>query len=286
MAEGSTATVTFSGQADPSADDLANLTYSYDFDNDGTFEVIGSRRTRRPCRRGSWPTARRRVTVRARVADDDGGSLELTTDITITNAAATVTINGPSTATVGVPVTLKVGAVDPSPADMAGTFATPSTGATARPAVTLTGPADPPVTHTYTAAGTFTISATATDPDGATSQPLTFTITVAQAPPTTTTPDHDRTDDDVTDDDHRARSDNELDHDHTGQHDHLDSDRSGRRQPAAHRQWYRRCTPRRHRIAARRHRRRDRCTPMEPPHGNRRQPGNLTPTRPQTITVR
>ena len=42
VAEGSTATVTFSGQSDPSADDLANLTYSYDFDNDGMFEVIGS----------------------------------------------------------------------------------------------------------------------------------------------------------------------------------------------------------------------------------------------------
>ena len=40
--EGSTATVTFTGQADPSADDLAALVYSYDFDNDGTFEVTSS----------------------------------------------------------------------------------------------------------------------------------------------------------------------------------------------------------------------------------------------------
>ena len=42
VAEGSTATVTFSGQSDPSADDAATLTYSYDFDDDGTFEVDDS----------------------------------------------------------------------------------------------------------------------------------------------------------------------------------------------------------------------------------------------------
>ncbi len=40
--EGSTATVTVTGQDDPSADDLAALVYSYDFDDDGTFDLTSS----------------------------------------------------------------------------------------------------------------------------------------------------------------------------------------------------------------------------------------------------
>jgi hypothetical protein len=126
--------------------------------------------------------------VRGSVADDDGGSLDLTTDIEITNAAATATITGPSTAVVGVPVTIKVGAEDPSPGDMAGTFAFTVDWGDGTPVVSMTGPADPPVTHTYTSAGTFTVTATATDPDGATSEPLTFTMTVIeQVTPSSTT---------------------------------------------------------------------------------------------------
>jgi hypothetical protein len=48
--------------------------------------------------------------------------------------------------------------------------------------ITLTGPADPPVSHTYTVAGTFTALITATDKDGATSAPSSFTITASPAP--------------------------------------------------------------------------------------------------------
>ena len=118
-------------------------------------------------------------TIHGRIADDDGGSLDLTTDISVTNAAATATITGPSTATVGVPVTLKVGADDPSPGDMAGTFAFTVDWGDGSPIVSTSGPADPPVTHTYTTPGTFSVTATVTDPDGATSDPLTFAITVA-----------------------------------------------------------------------------------------------------------
>jgi subtilisin-like proprotein convertase family protein len=184
--EGSTATVTFTGQADPSADDLAALVYGYDFDNDGTFEVTSSSSASASVPASFLADGPGTRTVRAVVADDDGGSLELTTDIAITNAAATATITGPSTAVVGVPVTLKVGADDPSPGDMNGTFAFTVDWGDGTPVVSLTGPADPPVTHTYTRPGTFTVTATATDPDGATSAELTFTITVAQAPPTTT----------------------------------------------------------------------------------------------------
>ena len=189
VAEGSTATVTFSGQSDPSADDLAALTYSYDFDNDSVFDVVGSPSPSATVPAELLANGPATLTVRGVVADPDGGELELTTDITVTNVAATVTITGPSTAAVGVPVTLEVGADDPSAADMAGTFSYTVDWGDGSPAVTLTGPADPPVTHTYTAAGTFTVSATVTDPDGSTSEPLPFTMTVTPqiTPPSMTT---------------------------------------------------------------------------------------------------
>jgi subtilisin-like proprotein convertase family protein len=188
VAEGSTATVTFSGQSDPSADDAATLTYSYDFDDDGVFEVDSSTSPSATVPASFLADGPSTRAVRAVIADDDGGSLELITNINVTNAPATVTFEGPSTATVGVPVTLKVGAADPSSSDMAGTFAYTVEWGDGTPLVNLTGPSDPPVTHTYTAAGSFTVTATATDPDGATSAPTTFTMTVnAQAATTTTT---------------------------------------------------------------------------------------------------
>ena len=182
-------------------EDFAALTYSYDFDDDGTFEVVDSASDSAVVPASFLPDGPATYTVHARVADDDGGSLDLTTDITVTNAAATATITGPSTATVGVPVTLKVGADDPSPGDMAGTFEFTVDWGDGSPIVTASGPADPPVTHTYTTAGTFTVMATVTDPDGATSDPLTFAITVAAAA------DHDHDDDDRHD--HHAGSDHD-----------------------------------------------------------------------------
>ncbi|WP_162942382.1 beta strand repeat-containing protein [Desertimonas flava] len=187
VAEGSTATVTITGADDPSTADLAALTYHFDFDDDGTDDHVGSSPTAvvPASYLSDGPGTR---TVTAFVADPDGGaSAELTTTITITNAAATATIDGPSSAIVGEPVTIKVGAVDPSPDDMAGTFMFTVDWGDGTPPVTLPGPADPPVTHTYTRAGTFTVVATVVDPDGTESEPLSFVMTVTeQVTPSTT----------------------------------------------------------------------------------------------------
>ena len=117
--------------------------------------------------------------------DTNPASVSLT--VTAGNDPPTATVEGPSTATVGMPVTLKVGAVDTSPTDMAGTFTYTVDWGDGTPVVNVSGPSDPPVTHTYASPGTVTVTVTATDPRGATSAPTTFTLTVtAQA--TTTTP--------------------------------------------------------------------------------------------------
>jgi PKD repeat protein len=166
-------------------------TFSWDVNGDGTFgDATGASPTL------TWAQLEalgitngggvpRPITVRL---TDASTSSTADTTLTATNSAATVTFDGPSTALVGVPVTLKVGAIDPSSTDMAGTFTYTVDWGDGTPAVTLDGPADPPVTHTYTAPGVYTVTATVTDPDGATSEPFTFTITVTQQAPTTTSP--------------------------------------------------------------------------------------------------
>ncbi|MEI2765331.1 MAG: Ig-like domain repeat protein [Dermatophilaceae bacterium] len=187
VAEGSTATVTFGSVFDPSPDDLATLSYRYDFDNDGAVDLTGTSpsATVPASYLDVGPSTR---TVRAVVADDDGGTTELTTAIVVTAAAPRATIDGPSSAVVGQPLTIKVGAVDPSSADMAGVFQFAVDWGDGTPVESLSGPADPPVSHTYTTAGTFVVTATATDADGATSAPLTFTVVVSATPPPVDTP--------------------------------------------------------------------------------------------------
>lgn len=170
----------------PVPDDLATLSYRYDFDNDGAVDLTGTSpsATVPASYLDVGPSTR---TVRAVVADDDGGTTELTA-IVVTAAAPRATIDGPSSAVVGQPLTIKVGAVDPSSADMAGVFQFAVDWGDGTPVESLSGPADPPVSHTYTTAGTFVVTATATDADGATSAPLTFTVVVSATPPPVDTP--------------------------------------------------------------------------------------------------
>jgi subtilisin family serine protease len=99
------ATVSFTGQTDASAADvLAGFRYSYDFDDDGIYEVgdgltyAGSSTAATQNVSGSFlaegPGLRR---VRARIFDKDGGFRQLTTDIIVGNLAPTATLgnNGP-----------------------------------------------------------------------------------------------------------------------------------------------------------------------------------------------
>jgi len=125
-----------------------------------------------------------KVTLGHLVAEDDAV-------LEIVNQAPVAVVTGETTGTVGVPLTLKVSAEDSSPADMEALFEYTVDWGDGTPLVTVTGPADPPVTHTYQAAGTYTVVFTATDRDGATSEPVSVTVTIVGAPrppaPTETT---------------------------------------------------------------------------------------------------
>ena len=92
-------------------------TYTWDVNDDGTFGDAT----------GATPTLTWAALEALGITNGDGTASPITvqvteasststaeTTLTVTNTAPTVTIDGPSTAVVGVPVTLKVGAVDPS----------------------------------------------------------------------------------------------------------------------------------------------------------------------------
>ncbi|MFH8252587.1 beta strand repeat-containing protein [Microbacterium sp. B2969] len=108
--------------------------------------------------------------------------------LTVVNTAPDTVVTGALTATAGVPFTVKIGADDPSSADMAANFTYTVDWGDGSPVLSTTGPADPPVTHTYAAAGTYTASLTATDKDGGTGDPLTIEVVVSPAAVTPTPP--------------------------------------------------------------------------------------------------
>ncbi len=117
------------------------------------------------------------------------------TTLTVTNTAPTAVITGDLTATVGVPFTVKVGADDPSSADLAAQFTYTVDWGDGSAVETVTGPADPRVTHVYTAEGTVNASFTATDKDGGKGGPTIVQVQVGPAetqsptaPPSTVPP--------------------------------------------------------------------------------------------------
>ena len=175
-------------------DSSSGLTYSWDVDDDGTFDVDGLGPTL------TWAqlealgindgpgvhTVRLRVTAGAVSAD-------ATAVLTVVNTGPASVLTGDRIATVGVPFTIKVGADDPSSADMAAMFTYTVDWGDGSPTETVVGPADPPVTHTYTAAGSYDASFTATDKDGGTGAPTSVSVVANAAPspspsPTSATP--------------------------------------------------------------------------------------------------
>src|SRR5262249_37922603 len=102
VSEGSTATVSFSNQLDPSrADTSAGFRYSYDFDNDGTFEVADSTSASATVPASFLDDGPGTRTVRGRIKDKDGGFTNYTASITVNNVAPTATFTGPASVNEG-----------------------------------------------------------------------------------------------------------------------------------------------------------------------------------------
>ncbi len=171
--EGSPVTFSFTNPADPSSVDVAaGFKYSYDFNNDGTFDVVDSTSASRSFAFADNGT----YTMKGRIKDKDGGFTDYTTTVTISNVAPTASHNGPYTGTTGQAVTFNGSATDPSPVDAASlalswSFGDGTSSTQAQPV------------HTYAGKGTYNVTFTATDKDGATHTVAT-TATISDPLPT------------------------------------------------------------------------------------------------------
>ena len=125
--EGSTGSVSFANQFDPSSADSA-FRYAFDFDNNGTFEIGNGTYT------GSGSSASVTVpasfladgnsdrTVRGRILDKDGGFTDYTTTIGINNVAPTISLSGATSVDEGSPYTLNLGAITDPGIDTVSSF--------------------------------------------------------------------------------------------------------------------------------------------------------------------
>lgn len=171
VTEGSTGTVSFTSQADASAiDATAGFKYSYDFDNDGAFEVANSTSATATVPASFLADGPATRMVSGRIADKDGGYTDYTTSIGVDNAAPVVavpawqnsTINCGQSATLGN-ISFTDAGVNDSPWTVAidweddgvDDFSTN---------VTTQGP-QANQSHTYMTPGTYTAKVTVTDKD-------------------------------------------------------------------------------------------------------------------------
>jgi hypothetical protein len=189
--EGGSATVSFSNSFDPStADTSSGFHYSYDFDNDGTWDVgDGTYGGSVLASNVSIPAALladdATLAVKARIMDDDGGASDYTTSLTVNNVAPVITnvsldVGASCTAIAGLPVTLTATITD-VPADTL-TAAVIDWGdgqvqsLTAAQIASLSGPG---ISHPYLWGGVYTAKLTVTDDDGGSSQLFMVSTTVA-----------------------------------------------------------------------------------------------------------
>jgi Ca2+-binding RTX toxin-like protein len=178
--EGSTATVSFATASDVSAADAASLRYSFDFDNDNTFEVVNSpspAATIPALYLADGPFGR---VVRARVSDKDGGFTDYFTTVTVLNVAPTVSV----TTTPGTTV------YEGTPLSFASTVSDPGNDVVSRTWVVIAGNVPGVLTgsgasfaFTPDDDGTYTVLFKATDHDGAVGVTV-VQLTVLNAAPT------------------------------------------------------------------------------------------------------
>ncbi len=113
IAEGGSVSVNWSNVTDPSLrDTTAGFLYSYDFNNDGTFEITDSNQASAVVP-AQFVKDKGIRTVRSLVRDVDGGITERFTDITIQEVAPTLIVTGNDTAVEGSNYILNLSATDP-----------------------------------------------------------------------------------------------------------------------------------------------------------------------------
>ena len=112
--QGQTAEVSFDNPSDPANADQSSLTYSFDFGDDGSFEITGSN-NRTADVPASFLTAEGSVLIRGKITDKDGGETEFLTTLQIGNNPPTVTLT-PSAISIdeGDTFSLSINVSDPS----------------------------------------------------------------------------------------------------------------------------------------------------------------------------
>lgn len=180
--EGGSASVTIVNPIDPRTNTPSSLRYSYDFDNDGTFEVTSTASTSQSIPTALLADGPISRTVRVRVTDVGGFSSDVMANYAATNVAPTATITAPTVVPTGRSVTLTGSANDPSAADVAAgfSFAWSVTRVSNGQVVAQGLGAD--FSFTPDQAGDYTATLTATDKDSFASSAATVSITAVPSP--------------------------------------------------------------------------------------------------------
>lgn len=164
--EGGTAVVSVTNLMDSPADLAAGLVFSYDFNNDGVFDLVGSSSSSATVPPGMLDGPGQQ-TVRVQVADKDGGAIVLTGSFAVANVAPTVSVQVPALMDLFVPTVFTAMVSDPSDADTSAGFTYAWTAR--RGGQVVASSASPNWAFSTTVAGDYTITLRVTDKDGGSS---------------------------------------------------------------------------------------------------------------------
>lgn len=159
--EGDSAWVEFVDQSDPSlADVTAGFLYSYDFDNDGIFEIVDTTEARVDVPSGLLNDAGTQ-TVRAVIKDQNGASFEVLTGVKVLEVIPQLVVNGANSASEGEEYQLDLSAIDPGNDTISSWTVNWGDGET-----TVVNTPTASLLHTFADNGNLTIRVTAQDEDG------------------------------------------------------------------------------------------------------------------------